>query len=55
MLAGLTVQQGSKIYAYAAFFGFAQQALTGFIDPRVNSIAKQDPQQQHHQPALQPH
>jgi hypothetical protein len=55
LLAGLTVQQGSKIYAYAAFFGFAQQALTGFIDRRVSSIAKQGPQQQRHQPAVQSH
>jgi len=40
VLAGLAVQQGSKIYAYAAFFGFAQQVVTGFVDRRAGELAK---------------
>jgi hypothetical protein len=41
LLPGFAVQQGSKIYGYAAFFGFAQQLLTGMIDRRVNTVAKE--------------
>jgi hypothetical protein len=43
LLAGLAVQQGSKIYAYAAFFGLAQQVLTGFVDRKAGSLAKASP------------
>lgn len=43
LLVGLAPQQGSKIYAYAAFFGFAQQLLTGFIDRYAGDLAKRNP------------
>jgi hypothetical protein len=39
VLAGLSVQAGSKIVAYAAFFGFAQQAFTVLVDRRAGQLA----------------
>jgi hypothetical protein len=39
VLAGMSVQAGSKIVAYAAFFGFAQLALTALVDRRAGQLA----------------
>ena len=36
-----TLKSGTAIFGYAIFFGFAQQALTGLIDHRASSLAKE--------------
>lgn len=42
-IAGFTLESGTAIFGYAIFFGFAQQALTGMIDHRASSLAKETP------------
>lgn len=38
LLPGLTRQRGSHVLAYAAFFGLAQQVLTGLVDRRAGEL-----------------
>jgi hypothetical protein len=38
LLPGLSRQRGSHVLAYAAFFGLAQQVLTGLVDRRVGDL-----------------
>jgi hypothetical protein len=40
VLTGFTPQEGSGVLAYAAFFGFAQHALTRLVDDRVTTLAE---------------
>lgn len=40
-ISALTLKNANAIIGYAIFFGFAQQALTGVVDRRVSSLAKQ--------------
>jgi hypothetical protein len=40
LFVGLPAQEGSKVIAYAALFGFAQQAFTTLVDQRASKLAE---------------
>ncbi len=42
-ISGLTLKSEAAILGYAVFFGFAQQALTGVVDHRASTLAKETP------------
>jgi hypothetical protein len=43
LIAGFTFKTASAVLGYAIVFGFAQQIVTGAVDRRANSLAKQTP------------
>lgn len=43
LIAGFTFNSASAVLGYAIVFGFAQQIVTGAVDRRANSLAKETP------------
>jgi len=43
LVSAIKLESTAAILGYAVFFGFAQQVVTGFVDRRADSLAKQTP------------